>query len=420
MIIQNNKAFTLVELIVVITILAVLATVAFISFQWYTSSSRDSVRLADLKNISKSFEINRTKWILFPLPENKVDISASGTIFQYQWELSEEILNKEFNIFNGWVDPETLEPYWYAVNLARNKFQLVWFLENYDSVANVQINTSFADNSDKYIKTTWDTLGILLDETTNQIITQSWSLTNIDVINPIDNYDIYINKTIESEWITNLKKIIWTSFSSCKELLASYTYLESWEYNISNFWWVYCDMDFDWGWWTVIWKYRDWSPWEDINFINLGNSIIVNAKEFAALTFDLNENIYSFHTANVNYEWKDKWYLNNYNDFWSVEQFYNAAWAKLWYWVYDSSNSNNKYKWYWNWYAILEFIEKGMLYRLHGQTNNHARYNSSSWCVNSSYVLQSNYPFWESSSKIIYDTYCNKSYNPYTIGLMFR
>ena len=79
-----NKAFTLVELIVVITILAVLATVAFISFQGYTSSSRDSVRLADLKNISKSFEINRTKGIDFPLPDKKVDISSSGTIFQYQ------------------------------------------------------------------------------------------------------------------------------------------------------------------------------------------------------------------------------------------------------------------------------------------------------------------------------------------------
>ncbi len=81
---QNNKAFTLVELIVVITILAVLATVAFISFQGYTSSSRDSVRLTDLKNISKSFEVSKTRWIDFPLPDKKIDISASGTIFQYQ------------------------------------------------------------------------------------------------------------------------------------------------------------------------------------------------------------------------------------------------------------------------------------------------------------------------------------------------
>jgi prepilin-type N-terminal cleavage/methylation domain-containing protein len=49
----NKKAFTLVELIVVITILAVLSTIAFISFQGYTMSARDSVRLADIKSIEK-------------------------------------------------------------------------------------------------------------------------------------------------------------------------------------------------------------------------------------------------------------------------------------------------------------------------------------------------------------------------------
>jgi prepilin-type N-terminal cleavage/methylation domain-containing protein len=45
--------FTLVELIVVVTILAILATIAFLSFQGYSSSARDSLRLSDLKNISK-------------------------------------------------------------------------------------------------------------------------------------------------------------------------------------------------------------------------------------------------------------------------------------------------------------------------------------------------------------------------------
>ena len=40
--------FTLVELIIVITILAILSTIAFVSFQGYTKSSRDSVRLSNL------------------------------------------------------------------------------------------------------------------------------------------------------------------------------------------------------------------------------------------------------------------------------------------------------------------------------------------------------------------------------------
>ena len=50
---MNKKAFTLVELIVVITILAILSTIWYISFQWYGLSSRDSVRLNDMKSIEK-------------------------------------------------------------------------------------------------------------------------------------------------------------------------------------------------------------------------------------------------------------------------------------------------------------------------------------------------------------------------------
>ena len=190
------KAFTLVELIVVITILAVLSTVAFISFQWYTSSSRDSVRLADLKNISKSFEINRTKSIDFPLPDKKVDISASGTIFQYQGELLHNILESDLNIFNGGLDPVTLKPYGYAVNLARNKFQIIWFLENSENISNISANKTFADNSDKYVKTSGDTLGILLTDSNNELITQSGSLNEIDIKNTTSNYSIVTNNKV--------------------------------------------------------------------------------------------------------------------------------------------------------------------------------------------------------------------------------
>ena len=74
-----NKAFTLVELIVVITILAVLATVAFISFQGYTSSSRDSVRLADLKNVEKQLNIYFTQNNIYPDPASPVSIPTGGT-----------------------------------------------------------------------------------------------------------------------------------------------------------------------------------------------------------------------------------------------------------------------------------------------------------------------------------------------------
>ena len=256
-----NKAFTLVELIVVVTILAVLATVAFISFQGYTSSSRDSVRLADLKNISKSFEINRTKWIDFPLPDKKVDISASGTIFQYQWELSQNILESNLNIFDGGIDPVTLKPYGYTVNLARNKFQVIWFLENSENISNISANKTFADNSDKYVKTSGDTLGILLTDSNNELITQSGSLNEIDIKNTTSNYSIVTNNKV----ITWNKEIIsgeidfrFNKIKDCRAILYNWnstwngfytinpTWLESQEYE------VYCNMKDNGGGWTKI------------------------------------------------------------------------------------------------------------------------------------------------------------------------
>ncbi|MDD3144849.1 MAG: type II secretion system protein [Candidatus Gracilibacteria bacterium] len=56
-----NKAFTLVELIVVITILAILGTIAFINLQGYSVSARDSKRLSDITNILKKISVEETK-----------------------------------------------------------------------------------------------------------------------------------------------------------------------------------------------------------------------------------------------------------------------------------------------------------------------------------------------------------------------
>ena len=255
---NNYSAFTLVELIVVITILAVLATVAFISFQGYTSSSRDSVRLADLKNISKSFEFNRTKWIDFPLPDKKVDISSSGTIFQYQWELSQNILNSDLNIFDGWVDPLSGENYGYAVNAARNKFQIIWFLENQQSVANILLNKTFADNLDKYVKTSGDTLGILLDETNREVVNSDSGTTQIEVDTTTQNYIPVF--TSHQTLVSGSGTTLWKEFSfheaptkSCLNILRSGNSKGSWKYTINpqenTTVEVMCDMDYlGWGW----------------------------------------------------------------------------------------------------------------------------------------------------------------------------
>ncbi|MDD2907394.1 MAG: type II secretion system protein [Candidatus Gracilibacteria bacterium] len=58
---KSNKAFTLVELIVVITILAILGTIAFINLQGYSISARDGKRVSDINNIMKKIGIEIAK-----------------------------------------------------------------------------------------------------------------------------------------------------------------------------------------------------------------------------------------------------------------------------------------------------------------------------------------------------------------------
>lgn len=260
---RNIHGFTLVELIVVILILAVLSTVAFVSYSWYGSTSRDSVRLTDLANIEKWFELMKIKSIEFPYPENSIDISSNGTVFQYQWDLSKALLETHLWIHDWGLDPQTHKPYTYVVNNQRNKFQVLVFLENQDVFAKYSIEKSHADNNQKYPQTGWDILWVLLDESTLEPIQDVTSDSQIDVSTTTNNYGLIMNSQVEKgdSWVlaktANLHNF-WLK-SSCWELLQDNPELQNQDgiytlaYKKSEIYDVYCDMTTDgWGWTAVI------------------------------------------------------------------------------------------------------------------------------------------------------------------------
>lgn len=340
----NIRAFTLVELIVVITILAILATVGFISFQWYTSSSRDSVRLADLKNISKSFEINKTQLMAFPLPDNKVDISSSGTIFQYQWELSTDTLKKELNIFNGWVDPVTKKPYWYVVNTNRNKYQIIGFLENSQEISMDLMINMYADNTQKFIKTQWNPLGVLVDQTNNEVIIDENSTLEIDISSTSTDYWVVKNDTVENvSWADLLAKLKHriNPRQSCNTILLNWDSVWNGTYIINptgiagQDFEVYCDMESNNGWWTLFYA-NNGSPNSPIkqSYVDMRNNVFNQTQEYDLTKFDNNYLAglidYRLFTDN----WSDQVMVKDYNDLEKhiITQFdssQNLAWA-LW------------------------------------------------------------------------------------------
>ncbi len=218
-----NKAFTLVELIVVITILAVLATVAFISFQGYTSSSRDTKRLTDIKSIYSALNYYKiSKSDTYPLPGKKVDITMSwaSNILFYQWVMDKKT-QESISVFWEAKDPVSNNYYTYTTNTNGTKFSILTKLEW--ELWSLFQNTTYAN--DVNIKWFWNGIGAVLDA--------QWDFvtTNLDISTTNDwEYSFAFEKSV----IKNLDKsdLISLSVSNNK----NFSYLDE---NL----WVYYDME---------------------------------------------------------------------------------------------------------------------------------------------------------------------------------
>lgn len=105
---RKNKAFTLVELIIVITILIILAIVAFLTLWEYTAQTRDSVRIADMQNIEKALSLNNVETWKFLDPEKiaKTNYSLNTLASNNTWIIEEE---QTWNIYLWEPERETCE-----------------------------------------------------------------------------------------------------------------------------------------------------------------------------------------------------------------------------------------------------------------------------------------------------------------------
>jgi prepilin-type N-terminal cleavage/methylation domain-containing protein len=89
---RKLKGFTLVELIVVITILAILGTIGFLSIGGYSSKARDSARIGDLAQASKSLDISLVTSGSYPVPDNSFAVTYSGGIIWNQGTIGVNVM----------------------------------------------------------------------------------------------------------------------------------------------------------------------------------------------------------------------------------------------------------------------------------------------------------------------------------------
>jgi len=257
-----KKGFTLVELMVVVVILSVLATVGFISYEAYLVDTRDSKRLAQITGLRDGLRLATTKWSL-PIPDDAVEIRNNSTTFLYQWYAWEDVLNS-ISYSDSTVDPLDETYYTYMLSDNRKDFQIMWFLEKYNQdVISLNTQSVFAavNYSQRFPNTVGKKLWILLQQQTNtplQEIPEYAGTGFIDLQNPTTNlFDAYITDTYIISWKEN--DLIWIiPYTTCKKIANNGGSYGNGIYNINptglNPFEVYCDMEIDGGWWTLIWR----------------------------------------------------------------------------------------------------------------------------------------------------------------------
>lgn len=80
----HASGFTLVELIITITILVILGTIGFMQLQGFSVSARDGARIENLSNLHKGLSLSQIQTGTYPMPENPVNVTASGVTTGYQ------------------------------------------------------------------------------------------------------------------------------------------------------------------------------------------------------------------------------------------------------------------------------------------------------------------------------------------------
>ncbi len=123
----KQKAFTLVELIVVVTILAILATIGFVSYSSYLTWVRDTNRIAQMTSLSDWLNLYSTTNDL-PIPEDNVEVSVNWWLIAYQGYAGANIL-ETINFTKWGLDPKDNTFFSYYLTRDRRFFQLMWFLE---------------------------------------------------------------------------------------------------------------------------------------------------------------------------------------------------------------------------------------------------------------------------------------------------
>jgi len=197
---NQNRGFTLTELIIVVAIFAILSTLAYVSYSWWIQSSRDSVRAEHVNNINTVLNLYRTYRGVYPTPTNAKDILYNGATLWSQWEFGQSTQNEIGKIFWDHEDPKYKIPYTYSTTQSKREYQLGVVFEK-ESVSpdiqgfasNLWVSQTYADSAilsydPRSLTGLWfwydgfDTDADGVDDSSDLSIGNIWTISNVDPI----------------------------------------------------------------------------------------------------------------------------------------------------------------------------------------------------------------------------------------------
>ena len=237
--INQKKAFTLAELVIVITIIVTLTSVSFVSYMWNLVDSRNATRLSELGNIKISLKNHKINNANYPLPWASFDITQWSNIVAKQWLLNDDVYTTE--IVSKPKDPYVTQRYYtYSVSANRLSFQLWSIIEN-EEVSWNDLGLLALIDGDYQTKSVWVLPSLIVAAGANTDVSGANSgsfIVHKSTLNlPYDlEWNPYKSATTLSQVLSQanveIPKFFW--YTSCQEIVDNGAFFGTGRYQITD------------------------------------------------------------------------------------------------------------------------------------------------------------------------------------------
>jgi prepilin-type N-terminal cleavage/methylation domain-containing protein len=239
---NSNKAFTFVELIVSITIIAILSIIWFVSYSKNLEDSRDSQRKSELSWVATWLKQQKLKRWEYPNPWNSYNITNSWYTVALQWKLDENIIISTIEKIP--LDPFINIPYIFSISENKQEFQLAATLE-INWVNQAFLIGDYKTVSKNILPTIMLAISSTVDVEINDLVWSGAENRKKFIFDgTIHNlpytfnspYLPYSDETSFSWLIEDININFWqnSDYRSCLEISDDWKFIGTWEYQINS------------------------------------------------------------------------------------------------------------------------------------------------------------------------------------------